>query len=149
MSLKSNGSDNFGKSWITISLCESFTTPKTPISRTLTLRDLSPRVPAVINGFDPIGKLWITIPTESSLLSPETLMLQTSTRQDPLPCVLADGCVLTDGWDNRKELLQNSLANTKYTSKGWIRNEDQYKQIWMPNSPAKECHTPIEGWNPQ
>jgi len=31
-------------------------------------------------------------------------------------------------------------------SKGWIRNEDQYKQIWMPNSPAEECHAPIEGW---
>jgi hypothetical protein len=46
-SLKSNGSDRVGKSRIAISLCKSFTTPETPISRTPTLRDLSPRVPAV------------------------------------------------------------------------------------------------------
>ena len=39
-------------------------------------------------------------------------------------------------------LIQNNA------SKGGIRNEDQYKYIWMQNSPAEECHAPIEGWNP-
>jgi hypothetical protein len=29
--------------------------------------------------------------------------------------------------DNRYELLQNAPTNTKVASKGWIRNEDQYK----------------------
>jgi hypothetical protein len=43
-SLRSNGSDSIGKSRIAISLCKSFTTPETPISRTPTLRDLSPHV---------------------------------------------------------------------------------------------------------
>jgi hypothetical protein len=47
VSLKSNGSSCVEKSRIAISLCKSFATPETLISRTLTLWDLSPRVLAV------------------------------------------------------------------------------------------------------
>jgi hypothetical protein len=44
--------------------------------------------------------------------------------------------------DNSYELLQNAPVDTKQASKGWIRNEGQYKQIyavWMPTPSAEDA----------
>jgi len=63
---------------------------ETPKCRILTLRDLLPRVPAVVNGSDPIGKSRITISTCIRLLSLESRYPELRT------ILILDTCLVRD-----------------------------------------------------